>query len=567
MPIKNIDGTPQPLDFIRAIVTENVAQGKNSGRVATRFPPEPNGYLHIGHAKAICLNFGIAAEFGGTCNLRFDDTNPIKEEAEYVQAIQEDVRWLGFDWGDRLYFASDYFEKLYDYAVQLIRMGKAYVDSLSADEIRDYRGTLTQPGKESPYRSRSVDENLDLFERMRAGEFEEGTHVLRAKIDMASPNLNMRDPVIYRIRRAAHHRTGDRWCIYPMYDFAHSLSDSIEGITHSICTLEFEDHRPLYDWFQETLQVPLRSRQIEFARLNLSYTVMSKRKLLELVLGGQVRGWDDPRMPTIRGLRRRGYTPESIRRFCDRVGVAKRDNIVDVALLEHALREDLNKKAQRVLCVLRPVRVVIDNYPKGKVEELEAVNNPEDASAGVRKVPFTRELYIEREDFWENPPKKFFRLAPGRTVRLRYGYLITCTHAVKNPNGDIVEIHCTYDPSSLNQAPAEGAKVKAAIHWVAAGHSVGAEVRLYDRLFSVENPMEEKDGRDFKSYLNPNSLEVVRSCQVEPFLAHAKPGASYQFERLGYFCVDPDSRPGFLVFNRTVTLRDAWARIAGAGFK
>ena len=551
-------------DFIRAIVREDLRGNKNGGRVATRFPPEPNGYLHIGHAKSICLNFGVAAEFGGTCNLRFDDTNPTKEEVEYVEAIQADVRWLGFDWGNRLYFASDYFDRLYGYAFQLIRMGKAYVDSLSAEEIRNYRGTLTAPGKESPHRTRSVEENLDLFKRMRAGEFEDGSHVLRAKIDMASPNLNMRDPTLYRIRRAAHHRTGNDWCIYPMYDFAHSLSDSIEGITHSICTLEFEDHRPLYDWFQESLQVESRSQQIEFARLNLNYTVMSKRKLLELVQGGQVQGWDDPRMPTICGLRRRGYTPESIRNFCDRVGVAKRDNVVDVALLEYSLREDLNLRAQRAMAVLRPLKLIIDNYPEDRVEEMQAINNPEDPSAGTRNVPFSRELYIEQEDFLENPPKKFYRLGPGRTVRLRYGYLITCVSVVKSDRGDMVEIHCQYDPASLG-ASATGPKVKATLHWVSAKHSINAEVRLYDRLFSVENPSEEKEGRDFKSYLNPNSLEIVRSCRVEPSLAGAKAGNSYQFERVGYFCVDPDSTPEALVFNRTVTLRDAWAKIAGGG--
>jgi len=552
-------------DFIRAIVREDLRVNKNGGRVATRFPPEPNGYLHIGHAKSICLNFGVAAEFGGTCNLRFDDTNPTKEEVEYVEAIKEDVRWLGFDWDDRLYFASDYFDRLYAYAFELIRMGKAYVDSLSAEEIRDYRGTLTEPGRESPFRNRSVEENLSLFGRMGAGEFEEGSYVLRAKIDMGSPNLNMRDPTLYRIRRAVHHRTGSNWCIYPMYDFAHSLSDSLEGITHSICTLEFEDHRPLYDWFQESLQVQSRSRQIEFARLNLNYTVMSKRKLLELVQGGYVQGWDDPRMPTICGLRRRGYTPESIRSFCERVGVAKRDNIVDVALLEHSLREDLNRRARRVMSVLRPLRLIIDNYPEGRVEQLPAVNNPEDASAGTRGVPFTKELFIEQEDFLEKPPKKFFRLAPGRTVRLRYGYLITCVGVVKDGQGEVAEVHCQYDPTSLTTTRAEGPKVKATLHWVSATHSVNAEVRLYDRLFSVENPGEEKEGKDFKSYLNPRSLEVLRSCRVELSLASAKPGDAYQFERIGYFCADPDTAAGAPDFNRTVTLRDAWARIAGAG--
>ncbi len=547
-------------DFIRAKVAEDLKQNKNGGRVATRFPPEPNGYLHIGHAKAICIDFGIATDFHGTCNLRFDDTNPTKEDIEYVEAIQEDVRWLGFDWAERIYFASDYFERLYEYAVQLIRMGNAYVDSLSAEEIRDYRGTLTASGKESPYRNRSVEENLDLFQRMRTGEFEDGAHVLRAKIDMGSPNMNMRDPTLYRIRRVIHHRTGDKWCIYPMYDFAHSLSDSIEGITHSICTSEFEDHRPLYDWFQELLSVQSRSQQIEFARLNLNYTIMSKRKLLELVRENFVKGWDDPRMPTLCGLRRRGYTSQSIRNFCDRVGVAKRDGVVDMALLEHSLREDLNSRAPRVMGVLKPLRLVIDNYPEGKVEELEAVNNPEDPAAGVRKTPFSRELFIEKDDFLEDPPKKFFRLAPGRSVRLRYAYIITCDRVVKDASGEVAELHCTYYPDSLTGALPDAPKVKATLHWVSALHSVNAEVRLYDRLFSVENP-DGQEGRNFKEFLNPNSLEVVRSCQIEPALAEAKPGESFQFERLGYFCVDPDSKPGALVFNRTVTLRDAWAKI------
>jgi len=557
--------TVQPLDFIRAIVKEDLKANKNGGRVSTRFPPEPNGYLHIGHAKSICLNFGIAAEFGGLCNLRFDDTNPTKEEVEYVESIQKDVRWLGFDWDDRLYFASDYFERLYAYAVELIKLGKAYVDSLSAEEIRDYRGTLTAPGKESPFRNRPVEENLDLFTRMRSGEFEDGTHVLRAKIDMASPNLNMRDPTLYRIRRATHHRTGDKWCIYPMYDFAHSLSDSIEAITHSICTLEFEDHRPLYDWCQENLPVKARSQQIEFARLNLTFTIMSKRKLLQLVQDGSVQGWDDPRMPTICGLRRRGYTPNSIRNFCDRIGVAKRDNMVDVALLEHSLREDLNLNAPRVMAVLRPLRLVIDNYPDDGTEELEAINNPEDPSAGTRKVPFSKELFIEQEDFMEDPPKKFFRLAPGRTVRLRYGYLVTFTDVIKNDEGEITGVQCRYEPESLKKDYTGGPKAKATLHWVSAKHSVKGEVRLYDRLFSVENPEEKKEKKDFKSYLNPNSLEVVKSCQLEPGLSDAKPGSSYQFERLGYFCVDPDSTAGWPVFNRTVTLRDAWAKIVKRG--
>lgn len=559
--------TSQSLDFIRAMVREDVKSGKNEGRVSTRFPPEPNGYLHIGHAKAICLDFGVAAEFGGTCNLRFDDTNPTKEEVEYVDAIQEDVRWLGFDWGNRLYYASDYFEKLYEYAVQLIKSGKAYVDSLSADEIREYRGTLTEPGKESPYRNRPMEENLDLFARMRAGEFEDGKHVLRARIDMASANLNMRDPTLYRIRRATHHRTGNQWCIYPMYDFAHSLSDSIEGITHSICTLEFEAHRPLYDWFQEALQLEHRSRQIEFARLNLNYTVMSKRKLLSLVQKGLVKGWDDPRMPTLSGLRRRGYTPQSIRAFCDRIGVAKRDGVVDVALLEHSLREDLNIKAPRVMGVLRPLRLIIDNYPEDRVEAVEAINNPEDPSAGTRKVAFSRELFIERDDFMEDPPKKFFRLAPGRTVRLRYAYLVTCVGITKNDAGEITEIHCQYIPDSLTGDAAGSPKAKATLHWVAAKQSMPAEIRLYDRLFSVENPGDEKEGKDFTDYLNPHSLEVLASCRLEAGLAAAKAGDCYQFERMGYFCMDPDSRPGMPVFNRTVTLRDAWAKIVKSGAK
>jgi glutaminyl-tRNA synthetase len=551
-----------PLDFIRAMVVGDLKNNKNNRRVMTRFPPEPNGYLHIGHAKSICLNFGIAAEFGGVCNLRYDDTNPCKEEVEYVESIQEDVRWLGYDWEDRLYYASDYFEQLYEYAVQLIRMGKAYVDSLTADEIREYRGTLTEPGRASPYRNRSIDENLDLFERMRAGEFEDGAHVLRARIDMASPNLNMRDPTVYRIRRVSHHRTGDKWCIYPMYDFTHALSDSIEGVTHSICTLEFEDHRPLYDWVLDTLQVPNHPQQIEFARLNLNYTVMSKRKLLQLVEEGYVSGWDDPRLPTIGGLRRRGYTPEAIRAFCERIGVAKRDNVADVALLEHTLREDLNRRAQRAMCVLRPLRLVIENYPENEVEQLEASNNPEDPSAGTRKVPFSRVLYIEQDDFLEIPPKKFFRLAPGRTVRLRYAYLVTCVGVAKNETGEIVEIRCTYDPQSLSGAAAEGQKVKATLHWVSAVHSIPAEIRQYDRLFVSSDPGSE---RDFKSDLNTSSLEVVKSSRLEPSLGAAVPGARYQFERLGYFCVDPDSSPGAVVFNRTVPLRDAWAKIEKAG--
>ena len=552
-------------NFIRNIITEDMETNKWGGRVHTRFPPEPNGYLHIGHAKAICLSFGLAAEFGGVCNLRFDDTNPTKEEEEYVESIKEDVRWLGFDWEDREFYASDYFEKLHEYAVQLIKDGKAYVCDLSADEIRDYRGTLKRPGKESPYRSRTVEENLDLFERMGAGEFEDGSRVLRAKIDMASGNLNMRDPVIYRILRATHHRTGDKWCIYPMYDFTHGQSDSIEGITHSLCTLEFEDHRPLYDWFIDELEI-FHPQQIEFARLNLTYTVMSKRMLQQLVEGGNVTGWDDPRMPTISGIRRRGYTPESIRNFCDRIGVAKRDSIVDIALLEHCLREDLNEHAPRVMGVLSPLRVVVDNYPEDQVEELEALNHPADPSMGKRKVPFSRVLYIEQEDFLEDPPKKFYRLAPGREIRLRYAYFITCVDVVKDEKtGEIVELHCTYDPATRGGDSPDGRKVKATLHWVSAEHSIEAEVRLYDHLFSVQNPGDVKDGADFKSHLNPNSLTTLKSCRVEPGLAGATPGNRYQFERLGYFCVDPlDSSGDALVFNRTVTLRDTWARIQKA---
>ena len=545
------------LDFIRTIVTEDRAAGRNGGRVATRFPPEPNGYLHIGHAKSICLNFGVAREFDGTCNLRFDDTNPTKEEVEYVESIKDDVRWLGFAW-DNLHFASDYFEQLYEFALHLIEHGKAYVDSLTADEIRQFRGTLTEPGKESPYRNRSVDENRDMFRRMRAGEFEDGAHVLRAKIDMASGNINMRDPVLYRIRRAHHHRTGDAWCIYPMYDFAHPPSDALEHITHSLCTLEFEDHRPLYDWLVANLPVPSRPRQIEFARLNLTYTVMSKRKLLALVNDGDVRGWDDPRMPTIVGMRRRGYTPEAIRNFCDRIGVAKRENVVDVALLEHAVREDLNKRAPRIMAVLDPVRVTIENYPEEQVEEFAIANNPEDEAAGTRRVPFARELFIEREDFMEDPPKKFFRLSPGREVRLRGAYFITCTGVVKDESGKIVELRCTYDPGTRGGDAPDGRKVKATLHWVAAKTALDAEVRLYDRLFTTEQP---GAGGDYKTDLNPHSLES-RTAKVEPSAASATPGTRFQFERLGYFCVDPDTTAERLVFNRTVTLKDTWARIA-----
>ena len=549
-------------DFIRSIIDEDLRTNKYGGRVHTRFPPEPNGYLHIGHAKSICLNFGIAEEYGGLCNLRFDDTNPTKEDIEYVESIKEDVRWLGFDWGDRLYYASDYFEQLYHYAIELIKMGKAYVCDLSPEEIREYRGTLTEPGKESPYRNRSVEENLDLFQRMRAGEFPEGSRTLRAKIDMSSPNLNMRDPVIYRIMYKEHHRTGKRWCIYPMYDFTHCLSDSIEGITHSLCTLEFEDHRPLYDWFLEQLGV-YHPQQIEFARLNLSHTVMSKRLLGQLVEEGYVRGWDDPRMPTIAGLRRRGYTPQAIRDFCDRIGVAKRDSMVDIALLEHCVREDLNKRAPRVMGVLRPLKVVIENYPKDQVEELDAINNPEDPSMGTRKVPFSRYLYIEQDDFMEDPPKKFYRLAPGREVRLRYAYFIKCVDVIKDPEtGQIIELRCSYDPATKGGNAPDGRKVKATLHWVSAPHSLEVEVRLYEHLFVKPNPTEVEEGKTFKDYINTNSLEVLRPCFVEPSLGAAKPGDRFQFERIGYFSVDPvDSKPGRPLFNRIVTLRDTWAKI------
>ena len=557
-------GEGGPVDFIRAIVDEDLATGKHHGRVATRFPPEPNGYLHIGHAKSICLNFGVAEERGGICNLRFDDTNPAKEDVEYVDAIKEDVAWLGFTWSAELY-ASDYFEQLYQFAVELIKQGKAYVDSLSAEEIRAYRGTLTEPGKNSPYRDRSVAENLDLFARMRSDEFPDGAHVLRARIDMASPNFNMRDPTLYRIRHATHHRTGDAWCIYPMYDFAHPLSDAVETITHSICTLEFEDHRPLYDWLVDNLIEGDKPRQYEFARLNLNYTVMSKRKLLQLVQQGHVTGWNDPRMPTISGLRRRGYTPESIRNFCARIGVAKKENVIDMAQLEHSVREDLNVRAPRVMTVLRPMKVVLTNYPEAAVEEVDVINNPEDASAGTRKVPFSRVLYIERDDFMENPPKKFFRLSPGNEVRLRCAYFIRCTEVVKDDRGDIVELRCTYDPATRGGDAPDGRKVKATMHWVSAAQAVPVEVRLYDRLFSVEDPENAADGKTFLDYLNPQSLEVLPQAQAEPSLASAQPGARVQFERLGYFCVDSDSRPGALVFNRTVSLRDAWAKIAQKG--
>jgi glutaminyl-tRNA synthetase len=556
------ENTQESLDFIRARIAEDLKAGKNGGRVVTRFPPEPNGFLHIGHAKSICLNFGIAKEHNAPCHLRFDDTNPSKEDDVYVQAIQENVKWLGFDWNRNLFYASDYFEKLYQYAVELIKKGKAYVDSLSPEDIRKYRGTLTEPGKESPYRNRSVEENLDLFERMKNGEFEEGRCILRAKIDMASGHIVMRDPAIYRIiKRAEHHRTGNKWCIYPMYDFAHCLSDSIEGITHSLCTLEFANHRPLYDWILDQLNVPCHPQQIEFARLNLSYTIMSKRKLLQLVEEGRVIGWDDPRLPTISGLRRRGYTPEAIRYFCNKIGIAKVEGTVDMALLEHCLREDLNRRAQRVMAVLRPLKMVIENYPDGQTEELDCVNNPEDPNAGTRKVPFSKTLYIERDDFMENPPKEFFRLAPGREVRLRYAYFVKCMNVIKNTQGEVVELRCTYDPETRGgNTPSDGRKVKSTLHWVSAAHAVDAEVRLYDRLFTVENPLSGED-EDFTRYLNPHSVEILKTCKMEPFLADATPEKRYQFERLGYFCADTDSRPGHLIFNRAVSLRDQWAKI------
>ncbi len=557
--------TPAPVDFIREIVAADVKAGKYGGRLVTRFPPEPNGYLHIGHAKSICLNFGIAREFGGECNLRFDDTNPTKEEQEYVDAIMEDVRWLGFDWGDRLYFASDYFEQMYEYAEMLIEKGLAYVCSLSAEEIREYRGTLTEPGRESPYRNRSVAENLDLFRRMRAGEFPDGAHVLRAKIDMASGNLNLRDPVLYRILHAEHHRTGNRWCIYPMYDYAHPLSDALEGVTHSICTLEFEDHRPLYDWVLDHLPVPCRPHQYEFARLNLSYTVLSKRRLIKLVEGGYVSGWDDPRMPTLAGLRRRGVPPEAIRRFCDLIGVGKRNNLVDMALLEYCIREVLNLTAPRVMAVLRPLKVVLLNYPEGQVEEVQAVNNPEDPSQGTRPVPFSRELFIEREDFLEDPPPKFYRLAPGREVRLRYAYFIKCVEVKKNPaTGELEEVHCTYDPETKGGYAPDGRRVKATLHWVSAAHALPAEVRLYDRLFTVPEPGQATG--NFLDDLNPRSLVTLTDCRVEPSLREVAPGSRFQFERLGYFCADArDCRPGRLVFNRTVSLKDEWEKLKQKG--
>ncbi|ALC14991.1 glutaminyl-tRNA ligase [Desulfuromonas soudanensis] len=558
--------TSLPSHFISNIIAEDLKAGKNGGRVATRFPPEPNGYLHIGHAKSICLNFGLAAQFGGVCHLRFDDTNPSKEEDEYVEAIKADVRWLGFDWGENLYYASDYFEQLHDFAVKLIRKGKAYVCSLTPEQIREYRGTLTRPGTDSPFRGRTVDENLELFAAMRAGDFADGSHVLRAKIDMSSPNINLRDPIMYRILRAPHHRTGESWCIYPMYDFAHGQSDGIERITHSICTLEFQDHRPLYDWFLEELDL-FHPQQIEFARLNLSYTVMSKRKLLELVTQKIVSGWDDPRMPTLVGLRRRGYTPAAIRTFCERIGVGKSDSCIDVGVLEDCVREDLNEHAPRVMGVLRPLRVVIDNYPEGEVEEFEAANHPADPAMGTRMVPFSRVLYIERDDFMEEPAKKFFRLAPGREVRLRYAYFIRCESVVRDASsGEIVELRCSYDPQTRGGNAQDGRKVKGTIHWVSAPHAVTAEVRLYDRLFLTANPGADKDGSDYRSHLNPASLEIVDTCLVEPGLSAALPEASFQFERLGYFSVDAlDSRPGAPVFNRTVTLRDSWARLDPQG--
>ena len=551
----------EPRDFIREKVAEDNASGKWGGRVVTRFPPEPNGYLHVGHAKAICINFGIADENDGTYHLRFDDTNPSKEDEEFVQAIQEDIRWLGFDWGEHLYFASGYFEQLYEFALQLIRKDRAYVCDLSGDEIREYRGTLTEPGRNSPYRERSVEENLDLFARMRAGEFEDGSRTLRAKIDMASPNMNMRDPVVYRIQKASHHRTGDEWPIYPMYDFAHGLSDSIERVTHSLCSLEFEDHRPLYDWFLDELGV-YHPQQIEFARLNLTHTVMSKRKLRALVEENHVRGWDDPRMPTLSGMRRRGYTPHSIRDLCDRVGLAKRASTTELALLEHCVREDLNKTAPRVMGVLDPVRLVIENYPDGQSEEFDAVNNPEDPAAGTRKVPFSKVLYIERDDFREDPPRKFFRLAPGREVRLRYAYFVTCSDVIKDDNGEIVELRCRYDPATRGGDAPDGRRVKGTLHWVSAEHAVAAEVRLYGTLFGDEFP---EAAADFRDVLNPDSMEIRARCPVEPSLGAAQPGDRFQFERMGYFCVDPDSAPGALVFNRTVTLRDTWAKVQKKG--
>ena len=562
----NGDAAPESLDFIREIIANDLSSGKHASTV-TRFPPEPNGYIHIGHAKSICLNFGVAQESDASvCHLRFDDTNPVKEDVEYVDSIKEDVAWLGFDWGKNLYFASDYFEKLYGYAVELIENGKAFVCDLTLDEIAEHRGTPTRPGKNSPYRDRSPEENLELFERMRDGEFEDGTRVLRAKIDMASPNLHMRDPVLYRIRKTQHHRTGDKWCIYPMYDFTHCLSDSIEGITHSLCTLEFEVHRPLYDWVLDNVKVDCHPCQIEFARLNLTYSVLSKRKLLSLVEEGHVDGWDDPRMPTVSGLRRRGYTPASIRSFCKTIGLTKFNSLTDVALLEHSIRQDLNETAERRLAVLRPLKVVITNFEEGKVEELEAVNNPKNPEAGTRTMPFTREIYVERDDFMEDPPKKFFRLGPGREVRLRFAFFITCQEVIKNAAGEVVELHCTYDPETRGGNAPDGRKVKGTIHWVSAAKAFETEVRLYDRLFTVEDPNREEDGKTFIDHLNPDSLEVIREAKLEPGLADTGPGTLYQFERLGYFCADAkDSQPGKPVFNRTVTLRDAWAKQQAKG--
>ena len=556
--------TAEPVDFIRRAIMEDIASGRFGGRVQTRFPPEPNGYLHIGHAKAIHIDFGIAKEFGGFCSLRFDDTNPIKEEQEYVEAIMEDIRWLGFDWGDHLYYASGYFEQLYEYAVQLIKKGKAYVCDLSEEEVREYRGTLTEPGRNSPYRDRSIEENLNLFQRMRAGEFPDGARTLRAKIDMASPNINLRDPVMYRIRHATHHRTGDTWCIYPLYDWAHGQSDSIEGVTHSLCDLAYEDHRPLYDWFLDELEI-YHPRQIEFARLNINYTVLSKRKLIKLVQGGFVRGWDDPRMPTLCGLRRRGYTPEAIAEFCRRIGIAKTNSVVDISQLEACIREDLNRRAQRVMAVLRPIKVVIENYPEGQVEEVQADNNPEDPNAGTRLVPFSRVIYIERDDFREVPPKKWFRLAPGQEVRLKHAYYITCREVVKDPQtGEAIELRCVYDPASRGGSTPDGRRVKGTLHWVSAAHALDAEVRLYDLLFTKPDPDDTPEGQDFTAYINPNSLEVLTGCKVEPSLAGSPPLSRYQFLRLGYFCTDPDSTADRLVFNRTVSLRDSWAKIEGA---
>jgi glutaminyl-tRNA synthetase len=562
----NTEAAPKPAEgpgtssnFVRDIIVRDLETNKYAGRVQTRFPPEPNGYLHIGHAKAIYLDFGLADEFGGHTNLRFDDTNPEKEETEYVDSIKESINWLGYNW-DSLFYASDYFEQLYQWAIQLIKAGKAYVDDLSAEEIRKHRGTLTEPGKDSPYRNRTIEENLDLFERMRAGEFPDGSRVLRAKIDMASPNLNMRDPVMYRILHAEHHRTGNKWCIYPMYDYAHGQSDSLEKVTHSICTLEFQDHRPLYNWFIEQLGI-FPSQQIEFDRLNLTYTLLSKRKLLKLVQEGHVRGWDDPRMPTLVGIRRRGFTPEAIRNFCASIGVSKTDGVLELAMLEHFVREDLNKRTPRAMAVLRPLKVVIDNYPEDHQEEMDAINNPEDPGAGTRKVPFSRVLYIEQDDFREDPPKQYFRLSPGREVRLRYGYFITCTRVVKNEQGEVVEVHCTYDPATRGGNAPDGRKVKATIHWVSAAHAIDAEVRVYDNLFSKENPNDVPEGQDFTANLNPNSLEIISKAKLEPSLAGGAPGTRYQFERLGYFCVDPDSKPGALVFNRTLALKDTWAKI------